>query len=180
MKIAVIGWGSLIWDPGALNIAPGWNEDGPLLPIEFARFSSGKRLTLVLVEGSPLQPTLWARSQKGSLAEAARDLQAREGTLLQDIGTCSARERPSSKLQFHRVVQEWLGPKGLDGAVWTALGPKSPEGKSFLISEDERLAWLAKLIEGGESDAAREYIELAPSQVRTPLRDRIRRELGWG
>jgi len=49
VKIAVIAWGSLVWDPRDLDIEPEWREDGPLLPVEFARFSGRERLTLVLV-----------------------------------------------------------------------------------------------------------------------------------
>lgn len=39
-KIAVIGWGSLIWCPKGLKIRDKWKNDGPKLPIEFARISS--------------------------------------------------------------------------------------------------------------------------------------------
>ena len=79
MKITVIGWGSLYWNPGVLAIEPEWYLDGPMLPVEFARFSSRDRLTLVLVDGAPAQPTLWALSKKSTLEEAAADLQTREG-----------------------------------------------------------------------------------------------------
>jgi 1-acyl-sn-glycerol-3-phosphate acyltransferase len=48
MRIAVLGWGSLIWSPGNLKIDREWHEDGPFLPIEFARVSQDGRLTLVL------------------------------------------------------------------------------------------------------------------------------------
>lgn len=49
MKIAVLGWGSLIWDQGNLQINDDrWHTAGPLLPIEFARISGGSRLTLVI------------------------------------------------------------------------------------------------------------------------------------
>lgn len=40
MKIVVLGWGSLIWNPGDLKINSEWQKDGPTLPIEFARVSS--------------------------------------------------------------------------------------------------------------------------------------------
>ena len=39
MKIAILAWGSLIWQPKELayNKTFGWQKDGPILPIEFAR-----------------------------------------------------------------------------------------------------------------------------------------------
>lgn len=86
MRIAVIGWGSLIWDLRDLDIEGEWNTDGPLLPIEFARVSGGNRLTLVLVDNVPLQPALWAITRKASLAEAVTDLATREGTPASNIG----------------------------------------------------------------------------------------------
>jgi len=48
MRIAVLGWGSLIWKPDKPAISAPWHANGPLLPIEFARISLDGRLTLVL------------------------------------------------------------------------------------------------------------------------------------
>jgi len=39
MKIAILGWGSLIKEPCELPIAGEWQKDGPLLWIEFSRIS---------------------------------------------------------------------------------------------------------------------------------------------
>jgi hypothetical protein len=45
--IACIGRCSLIWDVRNLDVDGNW-RDGPLLPVEFARQSSNRRITLVL------------------------------------------------------------------------------------------------------------------------------------
>ena len=48
MKIAVLGWGSLIWNKGNLRLTTNWTDGGPILPIEFSRISDDGRLTLVI------------------------------------------------------------------------------------------------------------------------------------
>ncbi|HOW68396.1 MAG TPA: hypothetical protein P5055_13320 [Candidatus Paceibacterota bacterium] len=50
MSIAILGWGSLIWNPRDLPITGDWQGDGPVLPIEFTRISDNGRLTLVIDE----------------------------------------------------------------------------------------------------------------------------------
>jgi hypothetical protein len=52
MRIAFVGWGSLIWNPGKLPLATNWTEVGPILPIEFSRISKDGRLTLALTNGT--------------------------------------------------------------------------------------------------------------------------------
>src|SRR5437868_4323624 len=80
MRIAIIGWGSLIWCLGALQIKSCWHRDGPALPIEFARVSKGKRLTLVIHPGSKEQQTLWATAASQELEAVRANLRDREGT----------------------------------------------------------------------------------------------------
>ena len=60
MKIACIGWGSLIWMPENLMIQNKWFEDGPMLPIEFARQSDNGRITLIIDEFARPVRTLWS------------------------------------------------------------------------------------------------------------------------
>ena len=62
MKIAILGWGSLIWLPKDLKFDTnsGWKENGPVLPIEFARISKDGRLTLVITPNGTEVPTLYA------------------------------------------------------------------------------------------------------------------------
>lgn len=59
MRIACIGWGSLVWSPGILRCEGEWHLNGPLLPLEFARTSKDGRLTLVLMDGAAPVPSLW-------------------------------------------------------------------------------------------------------------------------
>lgn len=180
MKFALIGWGSLIWQPKELAIEGEWHEDGPLLPVEFARFSSRDRLTLVIVDGAPLQRTLWALSLNGTLEEARESLRIREQSGLRFMGACLRGSNSVGSVPGSAAVLEWLAGTDLDGAVWTALGSNNPDKSPGLATEEERLGWLRELVTQGKADAAREYIERAPVQIDTPLRCRIREELGWG
>lgn len=182
VKIAVIGWGSLIWDGQCLDVEPSWRENGPMLPVEFGRFSGRNRLTLVLVDGVPLQRTLWSLSKKESIGAAIENLGKREGTSVKNIGRWSRCGGPSSISGIASMMAQWamaLGVDGVDGAVWTALGPNTTDGKDGLVPSEERVNYLKRLVVAGKAEAAREYVERAPAQVETLLRQRIRKELGW-
>jgi len=75
---ACLGWGSLIWEPGDLPISHEWREDGPKLPLEFARKSKDGRMTLVVCKQGTLCPTLWNTLSSPSLDEARAALARRE------------------------------------------------------------------------------------------------------
>ena len=180
MKIAIVGWGSLIWDPRGLDIEPKWHADGPMLPLEFARFSSRERLTLVLVDGTPLQQTLWTLSGKATVLDAVSDLRVREVIWSHDIGRWTRANAKAASCGIDAVIGPWVESKVLDGAVWTALGPNRRDERPGLADEGERLAYLKELIASGRAAAAKEYFERAPAQIATPFRELVRRELGWG
>ncbi len=179
MKIAVIAWGSLVWEPRNLDIEPNWRQDGPLLPVEFARFSGRERLTLVLVEGVPLQQTLWTLSRQPTLAAAISNLRAREETSSANIHCWPRGANLPAKCQVDSSIEDWMRRKQFDCAIWTALGPNDQDRKSGLATEEQRMAYLKRLVAMGKADAAREYFERTPAQIATPLRGRIREELAW-
>lgn len=179
MKVAVLGWGYLVWDPRSLDIDTPWQPDGPSLPIEFARFADPPRLLPVLLEGTPLQPTLWSLSRKQSVLAVAADLAVREGVSPLDIGQWARAEatRPSSGIEA--TIADWVESKGLDGAVWRAVQPNLPDGSPGLSSQELRLAFLRELVATGRAHDAREYFERMPAQIRTPFQELVRQEFGW-
>jgi hypothetical protein len=179
MAIACLGWGSLIWCQKALPVSGEWRTDGPPLPIEFARESRDKRITLVVCEGSPTIKTLWIALDVQSLAEAKKVLAAREGipsrNVQDDIGFWTP--TTASNGIGAKAIADWATPRDLKGVVWTALKPKF--GNEYRKpSQQEVIDHLAKL-ENVERKNAEEYIRLAPRQVTTLYRSAIEEALGW-
>lgn len=131
MKIAILGWGSLIWDKRDLPIVGDWQKDGPKLWIEFSRISrKGKRagcLTLVIDERCQSEvTTLHVLSTRADLPQAVADLEAREGTSSDDIGFCevAARRFAPNALNRHPKSCERIcawAEKKYNAVIWTAL-----------------------------------------------------------
>ena len=86
MRIACLAWGSLVWSPRDLQISSIWFEDGPSVPVEFARQSGGHRLTLVIRNDFQPVTSLWAWMKMASLPDAVENLRVREGTVTKRIG----------------------------------------------------------------------------------------------
>jgi len=181
MRIAVLGWGSLIWCPRDLRIKGQWYEDGPLLPIEFARVSKDERLTLVLFPGANNQKTLWAYSFCEDLDEAIENLREREETNQMKIGFVSipgSRSRCQAVPQVHGRIRKWVEEKGLDAVVWTDLSANFKKEAKMDFSEDNVITYLRRL-KGKELEEAEKYVRRVPEQVKTNIRRRIEKELGW-
>jgi len=180
-RIAVLGWGSLIWNPGTLALAGDWHEDGPALPIEFARISCGNRLTLVIHPEAELVTTLWAIMRARDLDTAREHLRIREGRppierigwVCRDDSACGP-----SEYECADVIHEWLMTKDIDGVVWTALQCNFKDTLGCEFSINAALAHLQKL-EGGGREAAEEYVRKTPSHVRTRVRQSAEEVLEW-
>ena len=182
MNVAVIGWGSLVWNPGTLDLRTGWHADGPTLPLEFARISDGGRLTLVLFPRGENRTTYWAITNLENFEDAKANLARREGSSVDAIHFCV--QQPSGRMQrfgepmVTATVAEWLDARvGLDAAIWTGLTSNWQSQRGAEFSVDDALLYLAGL-KGSQLDAAREYITRAPPQSDTPVR-RAMRARGW-
>ena len=181
LTIGCLGWGSLIWDPRGLPIRRVWFDDGPLLPIEFARESRNGRITLVICDVSYRVRVCWALMEAADLSVAKPDLAAREGVMGKDIEKSIGYWNAASMKSYGGAandIAQWATTKSLDAVVWTNLevGLKSNRGK--LPSVDAVLECLRKLPHA-QRKLAEEYIRKAPPQIDTEYRRRIAKEFGW-
>ncbi len=182
-SVIVLGWGSLIWDPKELKLKAQseWQEDGPRLPIEFARISSRDRLTLVRkMDAEPVQVLWHEMDPELTLDEAVEDLRIREGCPSQErIGfiDLGANTQRSWDPEFAVTITNWAKEKGIDKVIWTDLGVKFKGVTGEDFSPDSAIAYLSGL---KDSSNAKEYVEKAPPQIQTVVRNKIREELKWG
>jgi hypothetical protein len=175
MRIAIIGWGSLIWNPETLNYIGEWNPRGPTLTIEFSRISGNGRLTLVIDEanGVPIQ-TLYALAATASLEEAIENLRERERTNSRGIGHVRNGGHPQSRVE--KTILDWVVDNGFDAAIWTALGSNFEQKTGKPYSVENALAYIDSL-EASIKTSALEYISKAPTAVQTPFRARFEKKL---
>lgn len=179
--IGCLGWGSLVWDPRDLPIRGSWFNDGPVLPIEFARVSSNERVTLVICNVDYRVRVLWALIDAGNLDTAKRDLASREGVEDGDIdkfiGYWEAATKKSHGAAADEIAQ-WATTKRLDGVVWTSLETGLKKRRGTLPSIEDILGHLRNLPHA-QGQLAEEYIRRAPRQIDTEYRRRVANEFGW-
>ena len=180
MRIGILAWGSLIWDPRELPREGIWQEQGPLLPIEFSRVSQDGRLTLVIdPEHGERVPTLFILSPRADIEDAIADLRTREGTSSNNIGFVDL-ERNTHRSRVQQLIPDlraWASEHNFRGLVWTDLAPNFQSRLGHIFSIDSAEQYLRRLPRGVAAQARR-YIVNAPAVVDTPLRRRLN-EIGW-
>jgi hypothetical protein len=176
--IACLGWGSLVWDPRALQIQRPWFDDGPFIRVEFARQSKDGRITLVLEPMARPVRSLWAVMDSTEIGKAKTELREREEIPEKNegrhIGSWSSGQ-PSPTLI--PGLLEWADSQGVQHVVWTALPQKFNETETTPTA-DEVVQYLGNLT-GEKRDNAERYIRFAPKQIDTEYRRRIEAALGW-
>jgi hypothetical protein len=184
MAIAILGWGSLCWNPGELLTVGGWEPTGPMLPIEFARISRADRLNLCLFAGADLVQVYWIRSAAPDLETARDNLRSRQNCVTAaDIGYLAR----DGSFQFRSLpglaanVKSWLEVHpDLEAVIWTDLRSNfeaKTGGTSFTV--ESGIAWLQELVRANRHQRAEEYLRKAPPQTETRLRARAREVFGW-
>ena len=182
MTIAIIAWGSLVWNPGALPYNGDWQPGGPEVSLEFSRVSRDCRLTLVIdgENGVPVS-TRFALSKRRNLRDAIADLRDREGTIWNRIGFVDlANEENSSKVfpqpePTFSTIQAWAKGQKLRAVVWTALPPSFEKETKKSFSVENAAQYVRGLPESARKVAV-EYLDKAPAEVCTPLRHHLAQE----
>ncbi|QDL91997.1 hypothetical protein FDP22_09545 [Paroceanicella profunda] len=185
MTIAILAYGSLIWDLEVLapQVRLPWAMGGgPMLPMEFSRISPKRLMGLVLcldpVHGTEC-PTHAIVSRRDSLDAAIADLAMRERAPAERIGAVCLRSgcRRTRLPEVAERVADWCAAAGHDAAIWTDLDPNFARtaGAPFSLATAE--AWLTGLT-GPSRDEAVRYITLAPAASDTALRRHLR-SLPW-
>ena len=175
MKIACLGWGSLIWKSGPLPVAGEWKTDGPSLPVEFCRVSDGGELATAISMNAPAVPVLWAWLNAETLTQACQALREREGIpdeRCDGIGSLTIAGRHTG------VLSRWAVEKGIDAVIWTGLPPRSASLEGRVPTVNEAIAYLDNL-SGDVRSHARDYFNRVPAQIDTPYRRVITEVLGW-
>ncbi len=173
MKIACIGWGSLIWRPGDLKVQKVWFEDGPMLPIEFTRKSNDGRMTLIIDSLAKPVRTLWTLMTTDNINDSIRSLKEREGTPTSAIHHVLSNDNLSDPIKI--IIKDWLISKNIDAAIWTGLSYREGEDRPSIEEVITKLLSLNYVT----GKAAEEYIRKAPKQIDTEYRRAIEKELGW-
>lgn len=181
MNIAILGWGSLLWDkrPEFDEQHEEWQFDGPSLKIEFSRVSKTRNGALTLVldtkNGKECQ-VAYALSKRKNPDDAICDVRSREGTTLKNVGFHFAgKSRNQARDEkVLKAVQTWASKKKIDVVIWTDLEGNFPERseckKPFSI--ETALCHIQALDSQGKAKAA-EYVWRTPTFVATPLREAL-------
>ena len=168
----------MVWDPKELPIQRCWFDDGPLVPVEFARRSDDGRITLVIVPKDKARPvpSLWALMDSEGLEDARERLKKREKTALENIGAWSHGEPPPGCMPD---LDDWALARSLDAVVWTGLPSRFEGKKDGEPPEGDEIVTYLRQLTGTKRDNAERYIRRAPRQTDTVYRRRIEAELGW-
>src|SRR5450759_3605994 len=174
MKIACLGWGSLIWRPGNLLIQRKWFNDGPLLPVEFVRKSDNGRLTLVITETAKPVRTLWALMTTDNIEIAKTSLRIREGIskekLNSRIGSLTVEDEITEGINL--IIKNWAISLKLDAVIWTTLPSKFNNLEGQVPTIDEAISYL-RSVDINTWETAQEYVRRTPKQIDTEFRRRF-------
>ena len=183
MAIAVIGWGSLIYDLGsgdrALRVIPGtkWRKTGPPLPIEFCDISDNGRLTLLIDGNAANISTYWIEHADTDVKIVCANLARRELTGIDNIRFVSKTSLPEPKESAPtKAIREWLNNTSCEAVVWTDIKSRFQERFGQEFSTSNAINYLKTLTHDEKRTKALDYIRKAPPQTDTEVRRLAQKE----
>jgi hypothetical protein len=173
-KFACIGWGSLVTDWGELPCDGVWRNDGPALPLEFARESLGGRITLVICANAALVRTYWTELSVTTLAAARNALGKREyaassPSWIADYIGYFEEDSQTGHGAGLEAIRAWVASKSLSGAVWTNLPVGFRVSRGTMPSAED-IASYFELLSAEDRNTALKYVRMAPTQTDTEFR----------
>ncbi len=180
-QIAILGWGSLIYELDSLKkyIELPWHGGGPKLPIEFSRISTSRDRALTLVidpQNGVETPTQYILSSRETPKDAALDLREREGTNINRIGIIDIEEsyEYSQFPKIAKIIKQWINDLGFRAVIWTDLPSNFKENSdnNNNFSIENAINHLNGLSKSGE-EKAKKYFRKVPKYVVTPLREKL-------
>ena len=181
-RIAILGWGSLIWD-ARLEFSmhhEEWQPNGPLLPLEFSRISESRKGALTLVvdpQYGTICRTAYAVSTRRDPTDVIVDLRIREGTGLKWIGFYFANGSRKGEIKVPETIVTWAAAGHFDVVVWTGLPNNFKDKNMENFSVEAAIRHIENLSHEGKSMAT-EYVRRTPDFVQTPLRTALQ-SLPW-
>lgn len=176
MSVAILGWGSLLWEGGIEfdRWHTKWRSGGPSLRLEFSRISASRlgALTLVIDQehGTPTA-VWWCLSRRTTLDDAICDLRSREGTTSGNIARLLVAQHPvkHAEREPDDPMSAWAHKRKLDAVIWTDLKSNFTEKTKKPFSVESAVAYLQSLSPEAKVKSA-EYVWRAPDFVKTPVR----------
>jgi hypothetical protein len=177
-RIAILGWGSLIWDTSFTEFdkhrGP-WSPDGPQITIEFSRISESRDGALTLVvdpdhgEGCTVH---YAFSTRGCLEDVVCDLRCREGTTWASIGfvLSDGLRHQGRHAATTNTIREWLRAGGASKGSCGRISNRTSKSTVVPPSRSTRLYGTSKRsIRRGRRRRRSTFCE-HPLSLNTPLR----------
>jgi hypothetical protein len=180
MKIAILGWGSLVWEPGEIQLKTKWRTGGPVLPIEFSRISDRRDGALTLVidpDNGERVSTRFAVSKRTEIEDTICDVRTREETVVKRIGyvnLVNGSQRCNVYPEVSHAIRAWALSNNFDAVVWTDLPSNFGEKTGVQFSVEEAVKYLLLSLSENGAIKARDYILKAPQEIDTPLRRKLK------
>ena len=173
MRIAILGWGSVQWEPEALALAGPWQPDGPHLPLELARIRGDDCLTVVLypTPETPALPVVWAWAAGSALAAVVENLRTAERTVpghiavLPDDGLRAVPLDPG----IAATITRWQVTQSADAVVWTQLPANFTQRTGLPLTPTTAVAYLRGLPPADRRRAVA-YLGRLPATLQTVIR----------